>query len=228
MITFLTTILPFAIILFFVGMFFFVQKTAKKYLTIKLTHWLLFIYIGVLLLASTMVPFISVDTMGLARMDQVEIDNEIGNLHAKLSKGKISDIDSKYLLKESSFSDYVDQSLKIVSSGGTQVYVERMKNDDNKIEAFLYASKLIINGMLVPEEIKPYQLEINGHELTITPNFQELHVSIASSSFPIRQISGETIKHTSFSNGDQLIYLRIPKNLEITADEQVTIIEVAE
>ena len=82
--------------------------------------------------------------------------------------------------------------------------------------------------MLYPEEIEPYQLELNGHELAITPSFQEIHVSIASSSFPIRQISGETIKHTSFSNGDQLVYLRIPENLEITADEQVTIIEVAD
>ena len=40
-------------------------------------------------------------------------------------------------------------------------------------------------------------------------------------SFPVRQFTGESLFNHSFSSGEQLIYLKIPNDLKLIADDVV-------
>ena len=99
-----TTILPIVfLILIVVGI-----NIGRKYVTVKITHWLLFIYIGILLLSIAVVPFIS-GGMPKKRSNQVQ------GFYNALTNGKIDQIDNKYLTRKMSF-DYKNSMLNIVSN----------------------------------------------------------------------------------------------------------------
>ena len=64
--------------------------------------------------------------------------------------------------------------------------------------------------------------------LTITPKEQNIRLSISSASFPVRQFTGESIFNHSFSSGDQVLYLTIPNDLQLQADEGIMLEYVGE
>ena len=83
--TFITALFQIGIFIILVGMIYFMKKVGKKFITIKITHWLLFIYIGVLLLATAIIPFISNERMERDTKEQVDIDKAMNELDRKPS-----------------------------------------------------------------------------------------------------------------------------------------------
>ncbi|MFA1710685.1 hypothetical protein ACDX66_03150 [Peribacillus frigoritolerans] len=222
--TVLTAILPIVIIILIFGVFIFMVRFAGKFATPKVTHWLLFIYIGVLLLGTAFVPFIIDDSMSQKGTEKVvDTDRELSDLYSHLTKGEIDQIDAKYLLKESNFSNHEIQIIKVESSNdeGSQIFVERKTNNDDTIEAFIFGNGLIIGDYDFSSILKPYHLELIDDTLTINlPQQQDINLIITKADFPIRQFTGESIIDTSFSS-DQVVYLRIPDNLKLIADDHV-------
>jgi len=222
--TVLTAILPIVIIILIFGVFIFMVRFAGKFATPKVTHWLLFIYIGVLLLGTAFVPFIIDDSMSHKGTEKVvDTDRELSDLYSHLTKGEIDQIDAKYLLKESNFSNHEIQIIKVESSNdeGSQIFVERKTNNDDTIEAFIFGNGLIIDDYDFSSILKPYHLELIDDTLTINlPQQQDINLIITKADFPIRQFTGESIIDTSFSS-DQVVYLRIPDNLKLIADDHV-------
>ncbi|MGE7185535.1 hypothetical protein ACQKKK_16515 [Peribacillus sp. NPDC006672] len=220
----MTAILPIVILILIFGVFIFMVRFAGKFATPKVTHWLLFIYIGVLLLSTAFVPFIIDGPMSQKGMEKVvDTDRELSDLYSKLNKGEIDQIDAKYLMKESNFSNHENQTIKVESSNddGSQIFVERKTNNDDTIEAFIFGNGLIIDGYDFSSILKPYHLELMDDTLTINlPQQQDINLIITKADFPIRQFTGESIINPSFST-DQGVYLRIPNNLELIADDHV-------
>ena len=107
------------------------------------------------------------------------------------------------------------------------IFVERQINDDAAIEAFTYHTGLMIGGIDFSDELIPLKLELEDNRLNIIPIAQNIRLSIMGDSFPIRQFTGESLFDHSFSTGDQLIYLKIPKDLKLIADD-VVILEYVE
>ena len=99
-------------------------------ITIKITHWLLIIYIGVLLLSTAIIPFISDERMERDTKEQVDIDKAMNELDKNLREGKMDQIDDQYFLEKNIFTDYKNQSLRIVSRSeyGPQIFVKRQKS----------------------------------------------------------------------------------------------------
>ncbi|MFB7638295.1 hypothetical protein [Peribacillus butanolivorans] len=223
--TVLTAILPLVILILIFGVFIFMVKLARKFATPKVTHWLLFIYIGVLLLGTVFVPFINDDSLSQKGMEKaIDTDRELNDLYTKLNEGEIDQIDAKYLMKESSFSNYQNQSIRVESSNNdsSQIFVERKANNDDTIEAFIFGNGLIIDGYDFSRKLKPYHLELMENTLTINiPQQQDINLIITKADFPIRQFTGESIINPSFSTGDQVVYLRIPNHLELIAGDHV-------
>ncbi|MGG4267701.1 hypothetical protein [Peribacillus simplex] len=220
--TVMTTILPLAILILIFGVFIFMGRLSKKFVTLKVTHWLLFIYIGVLLLGTAFVPFIIDGSMSQKGMGKVaDTDRESNDLYSKLNKGEFDQIDAKYLMKESNFRNQQNKTIKVESSDGddSQIFVERKTNNDDTIEAFIFGG-LIIDGYDFSKKLKPYHLELMEDTLTINLQQQDINLVITKANFPIRQFTGESIINSSIST-DQFVYLRIPHNLKLKADDHV-------
>lgn len=218
--------LPLIIVLCLVFYFFFSVKISKKYLTIKITHWLLMIYIGVLILATIIVMIMAKDQAVINKIEQNKLEAEMFDsynvLHQKLSNGEVADIDSIYLQNEFSFNDYQNESMKIISRAeyGPQVFVERKETNDSKIEATIYSTGLVVNGNNFSHLLKPLQLDLTEEVLTITPVHQNINLAISSNNYPVRQFTGESMfENHYFSSVDSFVYLRVPKDLKLERDE---------
>ncbi|MFE4133116.1 hypothetical protein [Peribacillus sp. YIM B13482] len=222
--TVMTAILPLVILILIFGVFIFMVRFAGKFATPKVTHWLLFIYIGILLLGTAFVPFIIDDSMSQKGMEKVvDTNRELSDLYSNLNKGEIDQVDAEYLMKERNFSNYQNHTIKVKSSNGdgSQIFVERKTNNDDTIEAFIFGNGLIIDCYDFSRKLKPYHLELMDDTLTINlPQQQDINLIITKADFPIRQFTGESILNPSFST-DQVVYLRIPNNLELIADDHV-------
>ena len=70
----MTAILPIAIVLIIVGIVFFISKVGKDFISIKITHWLLIIYVSVLVLSTALIPFVTVDRKERETTKQEEMD----------------------------------------------------------------------------------------------------------------------------------------------------------
>lgn len=221
MINLITTILPIVIIIFlFVG----ISKVRIKFATPKVTHWILFTYISVLLLNTAFGSFITNDKVSLKEMEKVATDGELSDIYPQLRKGEFDKIDKGYLINEKSFGVDQIKTLKVKSSNDNDltVLVERKTSDDNKVEAFIFSSGLIIDDYDFSQLLKHYHLELKGQILTINPpKQQDIKISIAQNEFPVRQFTGDSMFINSFTSGDPVVYLRIPSDLKVMADGHV-------
>lgn len=215
------TILPLVTLILIFGAIIFMVRLVGKFTTPRVNHWLVLIYIGVLLLSTVFVPFIIDDSMSQKGMEKVvDTDQELSDLYASLDKGEM---DAKYLRKESSLSYDQNQTLKVESrdKGVSQIYIERKESHDDTIEAFVFGTGLMIEGYDFSSKLKDYHFKLMDDTLTINPPQQDIRLIITKTNFPIRQFTDESIMNPSFSSGDQVVYLRIPNNLELIAGEHV-------
>jgi hypothetical protein len=218
----LGAILPIVFVLLF-GLFFFITvKIGKKYLTIKITHWLLFGYLGVLILASVTVPLFAQEHDNIESIQEENYDDDemdpYSKLFSKLSNGEIAEIDPTYLLEERNFDHYSNKSIRIVpnTNNGPQVFVERKEKADSTIEVAIYSTGLVVDSLDFTSLLKPSEVELTDNILTINSIYQEFNFAIAGNGYPIRQFTGESMfEHHSFRSGDSFVYLRIPSDLEI-------------
>lgn len=227
----LGAILPIVLVLLF-GLFFFITvKIGKKYLTIKITHWLLLIYVGVLVLATIAVPLFAQEYEKIERIEQVDSEDGMidpfSELFSKLSNGEVTEIDPLYLQEEKHFDVYPHESIRIVpnTNNGQQIFVERVEKDDSTIEVDIYSTGLVVDGLDFSSLLKPSQVELTENILTINPIYQEFNFAIAGNGYPIRQFTGESMfEHHSFRSGDSFVYLRIPSDLEIEGNEDTLLL----
>ncbi|MBY0095568.1 hypothetical protein [Mesobacillus maritimus] len=218
----LGAVLPIVFVILF-GLFFFITvKIGKKYLTIKITHWLLLVYVGVLVLASVTVPLFAQEHGNIKSVqekdDHDEMNDPYSQLYSKLSNGEVAEIDSSYLQEERNFEHYSNKSISIVPNtiNGPQVFVERKEKADATIEVAIYSTGLVVDELDFSSLLKPSEVELTDNILTINSIYQEFNFAIAGNGYPVRQFTGETMfEHHSFRSGDSFVYLRIPSGIEI-------------
>lgn len=218
----ITAILPLALILILLGTFFSMYKVGKKYMTLKVTHTLLVIYLTILVLATAFVPFFTDNINSKELVEQEEMDQALSNIYRDLYEGNFMNIDPKYLVKVNNFEDYKGKSLHITTNSDAlpQILVERSSAETN-ISVFMYMNGLIIDGFDFTDKLKPYQMDLQGNTLSIIAPNQHIRISATRSAFPVRQFTGETMTNHFFSSGGQFIYLRVPKDIELEADDHL-------
>ncbi|SEN23183.1 hypothetical protein SAMN05192533_110111 [Mesobacillus persicus] len=201
------------------GLIFYMIKAGNSFVTIKITHWLLVVYTSVLVLSTIAVAVLTEETISQAKGGQEVHDEGLSSLYTNLSKGQIDKAD-EYLIKEIKFDNYQNQTLTITASPdyGSQVFVEKKQGEDSTVELFLYGNELTVDGYDFSNIIKLPDIELAGHTLSIVPIRQNIDLSIATNSYPIRQFTGEFIQNHYFSSGESFIYLRVPRDLELNAE----------
>jgi hypothetical protein len=210
----MTLILPIVLIIIFFILAF-ILKVWKRYVTVKITHWLLIIYIGILFIAMAITPFISTDFPVRAE----EKEDSWLYLFNVLQEGDLERVDPDYIAQSEVF-EYDHPTIRIASNreeDGTLIYVERKDTNDGKIEGFVYNTGFNVNGYQFTDILAPIQLELTNDTLEIKhPAIQNIKIAIAKKEFPITQFNGQKRTNvTSMGPDNQAIYLRIPADLEI-------------
>jgi hypothetical protein len=206
------------------GMFFLMFKIRNRFMTLKLTYWLLFIYAVLLLVSTAAAPFVTTEVESDKKVKQADHDEMVGDLYTKLGSGLTAEIEPKHLKQENHFDHFDENELTISLGsriGSSQIFVERKEEGDRKVEFYIYGIELLVDEIDFSQQVEPYRVELSGSHLAITPVQQKVTISIASDSFPVRQRTGEPFMDHSFSSGGQLLYLRVPENVKVNAGENV-------
>ncbi|WP_066069100.1 hypothetical protein [Neobacillus soli] len=222
-------IAPFLIILVIVIVAFmaiFMKKSVNKkgkYVYSNRVRWIVGGYLAVLLICAgiDMVhPF-----KGMADLKKVnteKLNKESTDLYDAAVAGRIDTVDSKYIDKKWDLS-FEDQKLNIAVENDeyfyTQIFVDRKNSNDDKIEAIFYKTRASANGMDITKLTHPIRLELAGNTLFLkNPKKVKLEFTTFNNVFTVNQFTGEDSlfsHHSEFSGGQSILYLRIPKDLQL-------------
>ena len=222
---------PILIILFIVIIIsFFIAKSMKgsvnkkgKYLYGNRVRWIFGVYISLLLICGIVVT-VTPDkgTSDLKTANIKELEKERIALINAATAGNIETIDSNYIDKKWDL-DYPDQKLNVAVENGeflsTQIFVERKNTNDDKIEAVSYKTRSSVNEMDITKLTNPLRLKLAGKTLSLmNPKKAKLEFSMFNNVFAVNQFTGEDslfAHQSSFFDGESILYMRIPKDLEL-------------
>ncbi|MDR7238474.1 hypothetical protein [Neobacillus drentensis] len=219
-------IILFIVIMISMFMFKIMKKTVNKkgkYSYGNRVRWIVAGYISLLLICGMVVTFSSAKNRADFKTINIdELDKESAALDNAAVAGKIDTVDKKYIEKKWSF-DYQDQKLNVVLVNGeflnTQIFVERKKTNDHKIEAISYRTRSSVNEMDISKRINPTRLELAEGTLSLrNPKKTTLEFSVFNHVFAVNQFTGGDSlfsHHSSFYDGQSILYMRIPKDLEL-------------
>ena len=202
----------------------------KKYLFGNRALFVCSIYFVILLLCAgfeAVYPSNKMPTKSI--VENHEIEKESKDLYDAAVEGEIDKVDPSYIRQKWNY-DYRKHQLSIELKSGefmsTQIVVEKRKMNDSKIEAVFYKSRSSFNGKELTQRIRPLRIELLGDTLTITqPKAVKMEYNEFNDTFAVTQFTGEKLFNhdLNFNEGQGIIYLRIPKNLEITDNASLNI-----
>ncbi|MBS4192665.1 hypothetical protein KHA94_21220 [Bacillus sp. FJAT-49705] len=192
-------------------------NSKRKFVTVKITHWLLIIYVGVLLLSFPFASLLTNDSMtSREKVGDLEEDQDWTRFYTALGEGKLEQLKSWQLINEKSY-DYSNQSLKVEITGPVSpVYVERKDRDDGKIEALVYTNGLIVSGYDFSDKLVPINFRLENDTFSVLhPEHQSINLSIVRNEFTINQFTGQQAINDVSRVGNMEVYLKVPKSLQL-------------
>lgn len=198
----------------------------SKFVTLKITHWLLIIYVGVLLLSIPLVTLLTNDTISSReKVEDWNEERELSHFYTAIHEGNVEQLGSRHLINEEAY-DYGNQSLNIRSNSGIDISinVERTDRNDGKIEALVYTNGLIISGYDFSDMLVPINFRLVGDTLeVIHPEHQSINIAIVRNEFTINQFTGQKPINDVAGGGQLEVYLKIPQSLQINEEPNVHI-----
>jgi len=206
------------------------KGTKSKNYYSKKVSWFLGGYIALLVFCMVLVTALPNRDMVQRKMvKEGDLEKESTALYNSALEGKIDKTGKKYLTKRWSF-EYQDRKLNIAvenhESFNTGIVVERKNTNDNKIEAVYYKSRSSINGIEVTGRIKPIDIKLARNTLTITKqSMVKIQFSQFENVFSINQFTGGKMFYheSNFYEGQSILYLRIPKKLELNNQSEMNL-----
>ena len=188
-------------------------------------------YISLLVICTIVVMFnTGKDSDDFKKAPIANIEKEGNALLGAAAAGKFSTIESKLIEKKWNFA-YHESKLNLITETdqyfGTQIYVERKNTNDDKIEAVVYRTRSSMNDMDISKLINPIRLKLAGNLLTLqNPKQAKLKFSMFNNVFAVTQFTDEASlfqHHSSFYDGQSILYMRIPKDLELIDKSHLSI-----
>jgi hypothetical protein len=207
----------------------FISTSGKMMISLKATHWILFGYIGLLLVAAVIVPFLNVKTYGVKDSGNVEF------IFDKLALGDLSGIPEENLTETKTIKDYPHETVTIQSpQEGAFIFIERTAGTSKNIEAYSYRGTIIVDGNDFSQLLKPVSLKVKDDTIAISDPSQEINISLVTKNFPEVQFTQKTPTNEPFDNylssglfiNDYSFYLKIPSSIEVIASESSQIVHV--
>lgn len=219
--TFFYSFLPIIIIVMIVGFVVFLTKQNKKkkkaYLSGQKIRLIFGIYLAVLLISVGFFYLIPTDAESTKFG---ETEPGFPHLSEKIYNGSFAELDEKYVTEQWSF-DYEGDELNLETVGnsinGIQLLVDVKSKNDNQIDVTFYQTPTYVEGIDVTDKIKPPLVNLSNKTLTMAkPREFELDFTAFKKVFPMNQFTGEDWgMEDSFMRGEHLLYLQVPKGINI-------------
>ncbi|WHY86908.1 hypothetical protein QNH39_03265 [Neobacillus novalis] len=202
------------------------KRTINRKGKISYSHRVLWIfsgYVAILLICVVLAAIQPAKIVeGREKVDSGELESESLNLYEAVKEGKINQVDKKLIRKQWQFT-VTGKKLSIAFDNdeyqNISIIVERKQTNDGTLEAVFYKTSSSVNGMEISELANPPGLTLTGDSLTIkNPKASKLAFTEFSSPFSVSQFTGEAslFDHdTDITHGQSILYLRIPKDLEL-------------
>ncbi|MGO4886673.1 hypothetical protein ACJ2A9_02860 [Anaerobacillus sp. MEB173] len=164
-------------------------------------------------------------------LSQHEMDQEIQKFYNAVHQGRVDDVEPSYIKKTWEF-DYDNEQIGLVNKYyDTSVVVEKVDAPDKGINAVYYSAPAVVGDINISDQIKPIDVILDGNELVvIAPEPVELKLAQFRKEFTLTQFSEENSKniyHSSFI-GNNILYLQIPRHIELTHDPNLYIQYIGE
>ncbi|MDR7001234.1 hypothetical protein [Neobacillus niacini] len=203
-------------------------KRKGKYHFRKRVYWILGGYITVLLVCFVFDVAHPVNGMMEDRkiVKEKDLNRENSELYVAALEGKIAETGNQFIVKKWDF-DYHGKKLNITSENGEffneRVVVERKKGNDGKIEAVYYQTRSSVDHREISEKKRPIRIQLSEATLMLGEQERvELKFSQFENAFTVNQFSGSGwFNHESnFYEGQGIVYLQIPKDLDLEAQSE--------
>ncbi|WP_026573617.1 hypothetical protein [Bacillus sp. UNC438CL73TsuS30] len=204
-------------------------KRKGRYNFRKRVYWILGGYITVLLVCFIIDIAHPVNGMMTDRkiVKEKDLAQENSELYVAALEGKIAETGNPFVVKKWDF-DYQGKKLNIKTENGeffdARVVVERKKENDGKIDAIYYHTRSSVDQREITEKKRPIRIQLSEGTLMLgQPERVELKFSQFENVFTINQFTGTGwFQHESnFFEGQGILYLQIPKKLDLNAQSEL-------
>lgn len=215
------------------------NRRFRAHMNVKRTTWLLVGYGAVLLIAMGMSYVVSLASAANAEIPYEELEKEYQAFYEAAHRGNIDEI-RKYSVMEKKWDfPYAEKGLKIVKTDNEHylwLIVERKQENDGLIEATMYRSRAVTSSegaytIDFTDKIPPSGIELSDGTMTITkPEPVELNFAAFKKEFTINQFTGEGGRGFGSATywGQNVLYLQIPKDLQLVTPENVQLIYIGD
>lgn len=232
------SLLPIIIMLILIGLIVFsinrVVSRRNKYINSKRIYWMLGGYVVVLLI-STILSFTIPTNQDIVFFGGYFDLDFHPNLEHITSQSSLDEA-SVYIVNKSEFSYEKDELNIQLNASDDQYYdvyqilVEKKDKADQVIEAVVYQTPTFINHWKITEYLDPIQVDLTLSTLLIDNIWTEFSYASFKTEFPFRQFEEE--RQLWFEEdmvyGQQLLFLRVPKDVEIIEKENVDVVYLNE
>ncbi|WP_394190194.1 hypothetical protein [Paenisporosarcina quisquiliarum] len=193
----------------------------------KVSVYILMSYFIVIVLATFVLYLIPLnENSEFQSIDQAEV-NRFTSSFVSLYEGKFEDVDSKYLMKEwvqEVRNDEFYLKPKTLGQMPVLITIERIPGDSNRIEAFLYEGKLIMNGYEAKDFNKHNKIDPSENGLTISSTGTRSYdlAYFEYDMFTTQFTKNDSDSHrNSTSEWSSRLHLKIPESINVTIDESI-------
>lgn len=193
----------------------------------KFVQWGFGVYIAVLLLAVPAAFMIPEDAGFTAEVENAP--SELPSLRKLASNGDIESTGQIY--QEETWEMTADsEDIQLNMEGGNEpsmglpILVERVSNQDNLIEAAYYQTPLIVEGIDMSDRLGAAGIDLSSGTMTIRPSDPiVVDLSLFKQEFPIAQFTGERWMENVYTGGEQLLYLKIPEDVQLDYNDRIEV-----
>ncbi|MGG3572175.1 hypothetical protein ABES25_03115 [Bacillus gobiensis] len=194
-------------------------------MTTKRTYCFFTSYVAVLIVSVILFYALPAKENAVGGRVQSETANKgIDKVYNAAQEGRIEEINSKYKKQQWEF-PYKESRLHLDGNVDPTIVVERKQSSDGTIDAIFFATDFVVGGFDMSNRTPAINLELEGDTLMIDNTGPlQINLGMYSKEFPIRQFTGEQfIEEDPIVSPMQIIYLRVPKDLEITGASDMDI-----
>lgn len=205
------------------------KRSSKVLFSGNRIRWIFVGYLSILLLCSGLSPLLPKGDITYKGVDVKQLEKDSNELYKAANQGNIENLDSKYIVKTRKF-DYSEKQLNIAVINedflSASIFVERKTTNDGKIEALHFQTGSGLNEMTLSDLMQPLKINIDKNTLILeNPEKLKLEFSQFQQAFPINQFTGKGVfsDTNNFYDGTSILYLKVPKDLELTTTNEIAL-----
>lgn len=192
-------------------------------------RWMFVGYLSILLICTGLSPLLPKGDITYQKVDVNQLERDSKELYDAAIQGSIENVDTEYIVTTRNF-DYTEKQLNIAVANddflSASIFVERKSINDGKIEATHYQTGSGLNDMALSDLMQPLKISIDKDTLRLeNPEKLKLEFSQYQQVFPINQFTGkgDFSDSNNFYDGTSILYLKIPKDLELNTTYEIAL-----